>query len=163
MIAPGTATRTAAVRTRLGRRAALAAATLGLVSLAATACATDSVRSNNFTEPLNEFQVTMTAVAQAGSGEALATAVTNARPEVEQNFKEMEAAVAFLPEELKPIAETCIVLSKSVTASVEAIAAAELDKSQKALDKAIAELQTNLTAFDTDCVAAYNTATGVEQ
>jgi len=143
------------------RRITLTTAVAGLLCASVAACATDSVRSNNFTQPLNDFQVEITTVAQAGSAEELSTAVNNAKPKIEQDFKAMEAAVQFLPEELKPIAQTCITLSKAVTTSVESIANAEVAKSQKQLDAGIAELETTLTAFDTDCVQAYNTATGV--
>jgi len=143
------------------RRTALTTAVAGLVCISLAACATDSVRSNNFTKPLNDFQVTITTVAQAKPGKDLSTAITNAKPEIEQQFKAMEAAVPFLPDELKSVADTCIRLSKAVTVSVETIAQAEVDKSQKKLDAGIAELQTTLPAFDRDCVQAYNDATGV--
>lgn len=132
-----------------------------VVAVAATGCATDAVRSNNFTEPLNDFQVQISSVASAGSGESLATAVNNIQPQIEQDFKAMEAAQQFLPDELKPIAAVCISLSQRVSAAVQAIATAETNKSQAELDVAQPELEASISAFQTDCVDAYNAATGV--
>ncbi len=137
------------------------AGVVSAVALTASGCATDAVRSNNFTAPLNDFQVQISSVASAGTGESLATAVNNIQPQIEQDFKAMEAAQQFLPEELKPIAAVCIDLSKRVSASVEAIAVAETNKSQAELDVAQPELEASIEAFQMDCVDAYNAATGV--
>jgi hypothetical protein len=137
------------------------AGVVSAVALTASGCATDAVRSNNFTAPLNDFQVQISSVASAGTGESLATAVNNIQPQIEQDFKAMEAAQQFLPEELKPIAAVCIDLSKRVSAAVEAIAVAETNKSQAELDVAQPELEASIEAFQVDCVDAYNAATGV--